>query len=134
VSGNLKRFSRLFHLLIYLTLLLVIPFMAVVYFFGVPLLSWIYNVDLSAYFTQLMLVSAGAVFFTLGPLIGMSLIIMKRQRVYMYSYIVVGAVSGPVAAVLVWMYGISGAMLSNLIVFAPLSVLLYVVFRRVLTK
>ena len=131
-SGDLKRFLKRIHALILLTAAFTIPFLIIIYFLGVPLLSWLYNTDLSPYFRQLIFVSVGALFLTLTPIIGLPFIIMRRQKVYMFSYIAVGAVAGPVVAVLVRLYGISGAMLSNLIVFAPLSVVLYIIFRRAL--
>jgi len=131
-SGDLKRFSFRIHALLILTVIVAVPFLIVVYFIGIPVLSWLYNIDLTSYQIQLLFVSTGAIFLTLGPIIGMALIIMKRQKIYMYSYIAVGAVAGPAVAVLVWLYGINGAMLSNLIVFAPLTFLLYVIFRRAL--
>ena len=133
-SGNLKKFSRNLHILLLLAVAGAIPFLAVVYFAGIPFLSWLYNQDLSSYLLQLMLVCSGTIFYALTPVIGMTLIIMKRQRTYMYISIAVGAVVGPTVAVMVYNYGINGAMYSYLMVYTPLSLLLYLTFRRVLRK
>jgi len=131
-SGELKRFSMRIHALLLLAAAAAVPFLALAYFFGIPLLTWLYNTDFSPYLRQLMLLCAGGLFTTAAPIIGMALIIMRRQKAYMYSFIAVGAIAGPLVGFLVWSYGLDGAVLSNIVVFAPLTVLVYVVFRRAL--
>jgi O-antigen/teichoic acid export membrane protein len=133
-SGQLKRFSKRIHVLLLLVVATALPFMAVTYFLGITLLSWLYSTDFSPYLKQLMLISTGGLFTTTAPIIGMALIIMRKQKAYMYSFISVGMVSGPLVGFLVWQYGLDGAVLSNLIIFAPLTVLAYIVFRRLLYK
>ena len=133
-SGQLRRFSRRIHFLLLLVAGLAIPFLAVTYFLGIPLLSWLYSTDLSPYIRPLMLVSAGGIFTTAVPVVGMALVIMRRQKAYMYSYIAIGAAMGPLVGVLVWQYGLDGAAVSNLVVFAPLTVLVYIVFRQALRR
>jgi len=131
-SGDLKKFSRFLHILLLLAVAGAVPFLTVVYFVGIPFLSWLYNEDLSSYLVQLMVVCGGTICYALTPIIGMTLIIMKRQRAYMYSSIAVGATIGPLVAVLVWLYGINGAMYSYFLVNAPLSLMLYTIFRKAL--
>jgi len=133
-SGDLHKFSRNLHILLLFAGVAAIPFLAVVYLIGLQFLSWLYNQDLSLYFTQLMTVSVGMIFYTVTPIIGMTLIIMKRQRAYMFASVAVGAIVGPAVAVLVWLHGINGAILSYMTVFAPMSLVLYIVFRRALRK
>ncbi|MDR2572635.1 MAG: hypothetical protein LBD23_20405 [Oscillospiraceae bacterium] len=133
-SGQLKRFSKRIHVLLFIGIIMAIPFLAVTYIIGILLLSWLYDTDLSTYLRQLMLVSAGGVFTTATPIVGMALIIMRKQKAYMYSYLAVGAVAGPLVGVLVWRYGILGAAFSNLVVFAPLTIVVYIVFRCTLRR
>jgi len=131
-NGQFRRFSKRIHTQLLIVAVVFIPFLAFTYFFGIPLLSWLYDTDLASYKRQLMLLSAGGFFITAGPYIGMLLIIMRKQKAYLYSFIAVGAVSGSILGFLIWQFGIDGAALSNLVVFAPLTVLVYVVFRRTL--
>ena len=131
-SGELARFSKRVHVLLLLVAVTAVPFLAVTYFIGIPLLTWLYNTDLSPYLRQLMIISVGGLFTTAAPIVGMALIIMRKQKAYMYSFIAVGAVCGPLVGYLVWRFGIDGAVLSNLVVFAPLTIVVYTAFRRLL--
>ena len=133
-SGELVRFKRRIHAKLLFAFGMAIPFVAFTYFFGVPILSWLYDTDLSPYIRHLVITSVGGIFMTATPIIGLSLIIMQTQKQYMYAYIAVSLITGPLVAVLVWLHGLYGAVFSNLIVFAPMSILLYIVFRYMLRR
>jgi len=133
-NGDLKRFSKRIHFLYILTIFAAVPFLIISYNFGIPLLTWIYNTDLSPYLRQLMFLSIGGLFTTAIHIAGVALIIMRKQIAYMYSYIAVGMICGPLVAYLVWKYGLDGAVLSNIIIFAPLTIIVYIIFRITLHR
>jgi len=131
-SGDLGRFRRRIHAKLLFTFGMSIPFVAFTYFLGAPILSWLYGVDVSPYRIHLAITSIGGIFATTTPIIGLSLVIMQKQKQYMYAYIATSLITGPLVAVLVWLYGIHGAVFSQLLVFLPLTVVIYLVFRRML--
>jgi len=133
-SGQLKRFYRRIHVMLLIMAAAFIPYIAITWFFGVPLLSWLYNVDLAPFKNQLLWVSIGGIFIPATTFIGTILIIMRKQKAYMYSHIIVGAIVGPLAGVLVWLGGINGAAYSNLVIFLPLSIVVYVIFQYIIRR
>ena len=108
---------------------LFIPFMASVYFLGIPILSWLYGVDLSPYKSYLIALSSGGVFLALVAVLNSVLIVMRKQKVALLCTITVAIISGAVMWFLVSRQGIQGAAFSNLVIYAPLSVLFYISYR-----
>jgi len=129
VSGDHNRFLKRIHLQILMMAALAVPFVIAIYFFGPWILSLLYGIDLYPYRENLLLISAGGVFNTMAPVVGMALIVMRKQKIYMYSLAIPGAVMGTVVFFMVRNYGMSMAVFSNLIVFVPLTIIVYTVFR-----
>jgi len=127
-DGQLNRFIKRINIQLLFAVGLFIPFILCVYFFGIPLLSWIYAVDLSPYQKQLMILSFGGIvrapIFVLAPV----LVILRKQKMLLYSVIFVALISGPLMWWLVLQYGISGAVFSNLVIYAPQAVIFYVAY------
>jgi len=133
-SGELKRFLRRIHQQLMLVTATALPYLLITYFLGVPVILWLYNTDISMYFRELILITASGLFITVSPIIGMALIIMRRQKQYLYAFATVSALTSPIVIILVQKYGLVGAAIVNFVVFAPTSVLLYAVFRVTLNR
>jgi len=132
--GDVKRFKRRVNLQLLTAVGLFIPFLLCVYFFGIPLLSWILATDLSPFRVQLMLLSFGGM--TRAPLyvINPMLIVFLKQRVILVCILVVAVTIGPLMWWLVSQYGLSGAAYSTIVLYAPFSVVCYVIYRIALKK
>ena len=128
-SGQLRRFAIRVNQQLLIVVALCIPFMIFIYFSGIFLLSWLYGVDLSVYKEQLMLLSSGSVFLAIVSVLNAVLIVMRRQKTTMFCMMAVACVTGPAMWFLVSRYGLTGAAFSNLVIFVPMAVLLYVVYR-----
>jgi len=133
-SGDFGRFLKRIHMQMLFIAAMAVPFLAAVYFLAPWFLSLLYGIDIYPYRELILLISTGSVFVTAAPVVGMALTIMRRQKVYMYSLTIPGAVFGAVVFLLVRQYGMDLAVYSNLIIFAPLTVIVYTVFRIIFLR
>jgi O-antigen/teichoic acid export membrane protein len=78
---------------------------------GIPVLSWLYGVDLSAYHTELMVLLVGGAFNALSVILYYSLVTMRLQRLVVVGYAVTAVVSHLVSSTLIAAGGIMGAVL-----------------------
>lgn len=81
------------------------------YLLGIPVLSWIYGINLSQYKIELVLLLIGGGFSAASVILYYGLMVMRKQRLilgaYLFTLIISLAVSGP----LIQQYGIRGASL-----------------------
>ena len=131
-SGQTKQFSRQISKLLVLVGGLSMLFIVCAYIFGLPLLSWLYGIDLSSYKMQFMLLSCGGLFFSVSILLRSVLIVMRMQRIALYCMVAVALVTGLLMWYLVSHYGFTGAAFSNLVIFAPLSIAYYWAYKHAL--
>jgi len=133
-SGQIDHFKRRINLQLLYAIVLFIPFMAVIHFFGIPVLSWIYAVDLSLYYLPLMLLTAGTIarapFFILGPV----LVMFRKQKAILFSSILITIIAGPLLWFLVRNYSIQGAAFSSIVIYIPQAVVYYVLYRVALKQ
>ena len=134
LSEKKKDLLRRVYRQLLLAFILAAAFMLGSFTLGIPILSWIYNVDLSDFMHEFTLVTLlGATNTLLIPL-SVSLIVVRRLK----ECTVILLVSAVTSSLLLWFlvprYGIAGAVFSNLIVFILITIAYYVVFRIALKK
>ena len=129
VSGETKRFKRRVNLQLLFAVGLFIPFIVGVYFLGIPILSWVYAIDLSPYKPQLLILAVGgmarAPIYVLGPVF----VLFGKEKTIFYCAILISAIAGPLMMFLVSRYGIYGAAFSNLVIFMPQAIMYVVIYR-----
>jgi len=128
-AGDKKRFTKRVSIQLLCSLALAVPFMLCVYFLGVPVLSWLYGIDLSPYRTYLIILSLGGTLRLPLSVISPVLIILRKQRALLYSIVISAVIAGPLMWWLVSQYGLYGASFSNIIIFIPQVVLAYIMYR-----
>jgi len=127
-SNQEKLFKKRVRIQLLLALGLFVPFITIAYFWGIPLLSWISGVDLSAYKTVFMILSLGAIARAPDYVITPVLIMLKKQKVMLYASISVAVIAGPTMLLLVLNHGMFGAAFSTFVLFLPRTILLYVIY------
>lgn len=85
------------------------------YFLGIPILSWIYNVDLSAYRNVLILIMIGGSLNALMTIFRFSLTAIREQNISMIAFIFSFVFSIICVPVIVRQYGLIGAALAYII-------------------
>jgi len=129
VYGDVVGFYRRVNKQFLILFIIFIPFILFISFLGVPILSWIYGVDLSPYLMYLILISSGALLNCATALLGVVLIIMRQQKKYAFCVSFIGAISTLTMLYLIWQHGLAGASLVNFVVFLPMTIGLYIVYR-----
>lgn len=79
------------------------------YFLGIPVLSLLFDVDLSAYRPELLILIAGSGILAIGNFFGAIITIMRKQKLMLLSYVVVALLSLPITRVCIQLYGLFGA-------------------------
>ncbi len=90
---------------------------------GIPVLSWFYHTDLSAYRGELCVVVAGGVFSAVYTMFQFLLVIMRHQYACLAGCAVTSAVAAVAVPYLTKVYGISGAAWGYALMMALLSLL-----------
>lgn len=79
------------------------------YVLGIPVLSWLYNTDLSGYRPQLLILLLGGGFLGLSGLLNAVITIIRYQKSLMWGYAVVGLLAYAFSNVIVKRYKMMGA-------------------------
>lgn len=79
------------------------------YVLGIPVLSWLYNTDLSGYRPQLLILLLGGGFLGLSGLLSAVITIIRYQKSLMWGYAVVGVLAYAFSNVIVERYKMMGA-------------------------
>ncbi len=77
---------------------------------GIPVLSWFYGIDLSAYHTEFMVLLVGGAFNALSVILYYALVTMRLQRLVVVGYVITALAAHLVAAPLIVARGIMGAV------------------------
>lgn len=81
------------------------------YLFGIPILSWIYAVDLSAYRMELIFLLVGGGFSAASVILYYGLMVMRRQKMILGAYVLTLLISLSVSGPIIRQFGIKGAAL-----------------------
>ena len=117
-------------------IILILGVLAIVvaYIFGIPVLSFLYNLDLSIYLNDLIVVIIGAIFYEVSVIFSTSLTIMRSTFSQLLIYVVVSVLSFISANYLVLNFEIFGAVLSYMLMMFLLMILYLIVFLFILKK
>lgn len=104
------------------------------YLFGIPLLSFVYNIDLSKYKESLMILMLGGGMNAIVGYLLCIITILRRQKLVLFCYGMVGLIAYFVSDIIVINYQILGAsilyiLLMSLLAFQLVSISSYTVFQ-----
>jgi O-antigen/teichoic acid export membrane protein len=98
------------------------------YLIGVPVLSWLYNTDLSSYKTELLILLLGGGFLGLSGLLNAVITIIRYQQSLMWGYAVVAVVAFVFSDKVVGTYQILGASVLYTLLMGILCLIFIVLF------
>lgn len=93
------------------------------FFLGVPVLSWLYNTDLSPYKTELLILLLGGGFLGLAGFLNILLTIIRRQKSLMWGYILVSLAAYLLSDKIVAGYGILGASVLYMVLMGAICII-----------
>ena len=102
----------------------------VCYFIGIPLLNFIFQLDLFAYHDSLQLIVLASLFYAMALIISSLLTILGENRRQTYIYFFTSLIATIIAIIFIPMFGIYGAVNSFLISSITL-IILYLVFLQI---
>ena len=122
-NGEDKKFAGLVGILVAIACGLTLVTFAAGAWLGIPVLSWLYDIDLSSYKTVMLVLIVAGGFNAVSILFYYALTVMRLQKEIFAGYTITFAVSIVLPVVMVKQMGIVGAGWAYLIVMAVLTVL-----------
>ena len=95
--------------------------------FGIPVLSWIYSVDLSEYKTELCIVVIGGGMLAFATFFNTVITIIRLHRTLLYSYGATAVAALLLSKYFVVNYGIMGAVIMYTVLMTGLAIILAVI-------
>ena len=115
LNKDIKRFLKIMKRAGGWLFFVTIVFVLGAYFFGIPILSWIYNVDLNSYRNVLILIMIGGSLNALMTIFRFSLTAIREQNISLIAFVFSFVFSVICVPVIVRRYELIGATLSYII-------------------
>lgn len=128
-----KPFHRLVRFMIFIDSGLTLIALGGTYVLGVPVLSWIYGVDISGHKDALLFIVLSGGCYALMSLLRQVLTVIRRQKSILAGYIIVAAVTAAISNPLVKYFGMFGAAILYFISIVTLTLFLglfYIYFMK----
>ncbi|BDF57949.1 exopolysaccharide biosynthesis protein [Christensenellaceae bacterium] len=123
-----SRLTRIIGKLLAAIVCLTIAGVAVGYFFGVPILSWFYGIDLSSYRAELLILVLGGGCNAVVTLMFYGITVLRKQKLLVVGYGATLVLALVISNILVSSYGLMGASAAFLISMAVLALLFFIIF------
>lgn len=133
-DGNRKNFLGYFGRIAGILLATAVPILAAAWLLGIPVLSWLYATDLSAYRMDLVLILIGGIFLAFNGFYCAVLTITRAQNRIPAAYLAAAVITIFLTPWMVRRDGIRGAVLAFIFVMALVTAMLSLVFLRTLRK
>ena len=127
-EGRIKEFIRMAFWQIGIIVVITLICITGAYFLGVPVLSWLYNTDLSLFKMELLILLLGGGFLGLVGLLNTMNTVMRQQKPMMWGYAVIAAAAFLCSDFVVGKYGMFGAAVLYMGLMVILSGIFLVVF------
>lgn len=98
------------------------------YFLGVPVLSWLYNTDLSPYKAELLILLLGGGFLGLSGLLNAVITIMRYQKSLMWGYLIIVLLALIFSDRIVAQYQMLGASVLYTLLMAGVCIIFMIMF------
>lgn len=127
-------FKKLVYKLCFVLLLLGLIGEIALYFIGVPILNFVYGVNLSKYVYELLFVVFGAILFGMSTIISYAMIAMEKNKIQSMIFCFASIICYILSNKLVITYGLLGASISYLVVMLIILLLYYTSFNYYIKK
>lgn len=124
---NKKEFLKIIFKVIFATFIVGVIAIIGAYFLGVPVLDFMYHLDLSKYKYDLLLIIFGATLYTVASVLSNGLIVLRKTKVQLGIYVITSIFAFVISYKLVDLFGFNGAVYSYLSIMI-LLLLLYIVY------
>ena len=124
---NKKYFLKIILKVIFATFFVGIVAIVGAYFLGVPVLNFMYHLDLYEYKYDLLLIIFGATLYTIASVLSNALIVLRKTKIQLVMYVLVSIFAFFISYRLVYLFGFNGAIYSYLLIMI-LLLLLYVIY------
>ena len=104
------------------------------YLLGIPVLNFIYNIDLSEYRLMLVVILLGAIFNSIIMVLSNILTILTINKKQTIIYIIMSIIATLITIFMAYNYKIIGLCYSYLIVFVLLFIIYFIVYKRHIKK
>ena len=129
-----SEFKKLVYKLCFVLLLLGLICEIALYFIGVPILNFVYGVNLSKYVYELLFVVFGAILFGMSTIISYAMIAMEKNKIQSMIFCFASIICYILSNKLVITYGLLGASISYLAVMSIILLLYYTSFNYYIKK
>lgn len=106
----------------------------IAYLIGVPVLEFLYGIDLSTYRINLLIIMSGTIFYSLYCLLSSTLIALRKNNQQVVTLLFISAISIIICNVMTKKYGISGASYSYFIIMLIQSIIYVVLYLYYVNK
>ena len=131
---NYKKFNNLVLKLILVLLILGILLVMITYFFGIPFLEVIYNIELDGKLLSLIFIIIGSILYGISSIISNALIILRKTLIQSIIFSFVSVMAFIFSNILVKKYEILGATSSYLLTMLLLLILYVITYIIVIRK
>ena len=129
-SGDITGLKKRVNLQLLLAFGICILFVICVYFLGIPILSFVYDLDLTGYKTILLIIALGglarAPLYVIGPIA----VMMKKLKANLAIQISAFLLITPIMYFLVLNHGLIGASFFGVILYFPVVIAYYILYRK----
>jgi O-antigen/teichoic acid export membrane protein len=127
-NGEIKRFVK--HIIIQILCVMGITGVCVAggYFLGIPLLSVLYNTNLSSFKSELLILLLGGGFLGISGLLNAVITIMRKQRWLLGGYLVVAVLAFVLSKRVVEVWEIRGASLLYMLLMLGICICFFAIF------
>ncbi len=125
---DVKKFFKMIGLQLFLIAALTLVCIAGAYFLGVPVLSLVFNQDITLYKSDLLILLLGGGFLAIARFVVSITIVIRYEKATCIGYIVGGLAALVMARSMVGKYGIHGAANSYTLITALTSIVFAVIF------
>ena len=129
-QGNRKKFLKIIGFIELCLIAISLLILSGGYFLGVPVLSFLYSIDLSGYLSSLLVIILGGCFYTFASVLDNALVVIRKQYVLVISYIVTWVFIQLVTESLTLSFDVLGASMAYLFstcIFFIVTLILFII-------
>lgn len=104
------------------------------YLLATPILGFVYGIDLSAYSVSILIILIAATFYTMAGIISPILITMRCNLIQFIIYVIVALLEWVLSNILVYKFGINGAIWAYLITMVGYFIVFYIVAMTIINR
>lgn len=133
-EGDVKRLSKQMNQQLLIAAGLTVIVVIGAYLLGIPVLSWLYHVDLSGYKRELIILMVASGFLAVSNFLAVINNVMRNQKKQMYAYGVISVISFLTMNQVVLRFGTLGAACEYTVLLFVLCIFYYVIVMRTMKK